>query len=225
MAADGAPAHLGLGARKRQSIKSVALATFVERGFAATSIEDIAAAAGVSRQTVYNQFGGKEELFLEVVDEAIVVQLAQLRAATDTYPKPPVDIENYLLGLGRRIVAVYLHPRAEALRTLIQSELPRHPALRDLWHQRAATPVWSTMIGNLARLAHAGHLTIDDPVRTAGQYVTLVTGSAWNMTPMGTFAITDRSHDTTREEMLAANVHLFVAAHSRSAPPHPKPSR
>lgn len=223
MAADRAPASLGLGARKRQSIKGVALATFVERGFAAASIEDIAAAAGVSRQTVYNQFGGKDELFLEVLDEAISAQLKELRAATDAYPAPPVDAESYLLAVGQRIVAVYLHPRADALRTLIQSELPRHPALRDLWSQRAAAPVWSTLIGNLARLAHAGHLSIDDPVRAARQYVTLVTGSGWNMTPTGTLAITDSSDHATLGDILAANVHLFVAAHTPPPRPQPKP--
>ena len=53
-------------------ILAAALACFAERGFAATRIEEVAARAGVTKGTVYLYFPSKEELFKEVVREALV---------------------------------------------------------------------------------------------------------------------------------------------------------
>ena len=51
---------------------AAALGLFVERGYAATRLEDVAKRAGVSKGTVYLYFPGKEELFKAVVREALV---------------------------------------------------------------------------------------------------------------------------------------------------------
>ena len=52
-----------------------ALALFVERGFAATRLEDVARKAGVSKGTLYLYFGSKDELFKTVVREGLVPAL------------------------------------------------------------------------------------------------------------------------------------------------------
>lgn len=56
---------------------AAALDLFVERGFAATRLEDIAARAGVSKATLYLYFDGKEDLFEAVVREGLLPALAQ----------------------------------------------------------------------------------------------------------------------------------------------------
>ncbi|MEH6724432.1 MAG: helix-turn-helix domain-containing protein, partial [Qipengyuania sp.] len=48
---------------KREAILAAAAASFFEHGFAASSIEQIAADAGVSKVTIYNRFGDKRALF------------------------------------------------------------------------------------------------------------------------------------------------------------------
>jgi len=58
-------------------LTAAALDLFVERGFAATRLEDIAARAGVSKGTLYLYFAGKEDLFKAVVREGIVPALTQ----------------------------------------------------------------------------------------------------------------------------------------------------
>ena len=58
-------------------IIAAALASFAERGFAATRLDDIAARAGVTRGTLYLYFPNKEELFKAVVRETIVPILAR----------------------------------------------------------------------------------------------------------------------------------------------------
>jgi TetR/AcrR family acrAB operon transcriptional repressor len=53
----------------RHNLLSTALRVFSRQGFAATRLEDIAQAAGVTRGAIYHHFGGKEELFVALVTE------------------------------------------------------------------------------------------------------------------------------------------------------------
>jgi AcrR family transcriptional regulator len=57
------------GARTRQQILDAALACFVDKGFHATSVEDIAAAAETSRATLYQYFESKDAIFTELLFE------------------------------------------------------------------------------------------------------------------------------------------------------------
>ena len=54
---------------KRKAIVDAAVASFFDRGYAATSIEQVAAVADVSKVTVYNQFGDKRGLFTAAVEQ------------------------------------------------------------------------------------------------------------------------------------------------------------
>ncbi len=54
----------------RQALLDAAVKVFSRQGYAATRLEDIAEAAGVTRGAVYHHFGGKAELFVEIIDNA-----------------------------------------------------------------------------------------------------------------------------------------------------------
>jgi AcrR family transcriptional regulator len=56
------------GKERRQQLLDIARALFAEKGFDATSIEEIAHRAGVSKPVVYEHFGGKEGIYAVVVD-------------------------------------------------------------------------------------------------------------------------------------------------------------
>lgn len=60
-----------------QELLDAALALFVERGYAATRLDDVAARAGVSKGTLYLYFENKEELFKAVVRANLVSALAE----------------------------------------------------------------------------------------------------------------------------------------------------
>lgn len=57
----------------RLEVARAALALFIERGFAVTTVGDVAAAAGVSQQFIYSAFGSKRGLLSKVVDWTLVV--------------------------------------------------------------------------------------------------------------------------------------------------------
>ncbi|WP_045880025.1 TetR/AcrR family transcriptional regulator [Pseudofrankia sp. DC12] len=207
-----------------------AFEVFARQGYAATSLDDIASATPVSRQTLYNHFGDKETLFLAVVDDRITVNLEALRGATHAFPDRLDGVDDaarYLVELAGRITEVFASPDTASLRLLVQTEAPRHPKLLALWQKRVATPVWPALIGCLARLAHAGALSIDDPARAAGQFVTLVTGASWQMTELGTFALAAPPAFGSPEldTAIRANVDLFVRAYAPAAQPMPTTGR
>jgi TetR/AcrR family transcriptional regulator of autoinduction and epiphytic fitness len=62
-------APLRLTDRKREAIIQAAIAEFRANGFEITSMDKIAATAGVSKRTVYNHFPSKEELFAEILNQ------------------------------------------------------------------------------------------------------------------------------------------------------------
>ncbi|MFE0421639.1 TetR family transcriptional regulator [Streptomyces sp. NPDC058953] len=68
-----APARRGrrvrmTGAERREQLLDIGRVLFAEKGFEGTSVEEIAAKAGVSKPVVYEHFGGKEGLYAVVVD-------------------------------------------------------------------------------------------------------------------------------------------------------------
>jgi AcrR family transcriptional regulator len=69
------------GTERREQLLDTGRAIFAERGFEATTIEEIAARADVSKPVVYEHFGGKEGLYAVVVDREVRTLLSMLTAA------------------------------------------------------------------------------------------------------------------------------------------------
>src|SRR5688572_415169 len=78
---------------KRSLILDTASRVFAREGFAGASIDMIAAEAGISRQTVYNQIGDKEKVFAAVVEDTTEKANAGLFATLATFPDRPTDLE------------------------------------------------------------------------------------------------------------------------------------
>lgn len=111
-----------------------ALELFVERGFATTRLEDVAARAGVSKGTLYLYFDSKEELFKAVVRSSIIPAIAQVEEIIERDSGPSA-------ALLRRIVmgwweAVGNSP-ASGIPKLIMSEARNFPELAR-WHYEEA---------------------------------------------------------------------------------------
>jgi AcrR family transcriptional regulator len=80
-----------------EEITAAALELFVERGFAATRLEDVATRAGVSKGTVYLYFANKEELFKAVVREGLVSPIAEMKGLVAQYPGSSFDLLRLLI--------------------------------------------------------------------------------------------------------------------------------
>lgn len=81
--------------RKRQAIIQAAINEFRDNGFEITSMDKIAATAGVSKRTVYNHFPSKEELFTEILNQLWI----RVTAEQETSYRPDLPLRDQLRGL------------------------------------------------------------------------------------------------------------------------------
>ncbi|MFJ5257343.1 TetR/AcrR family transcriptional regulator [Pseudomonas sp. NPDC088414] len=107
--------------RKREAIIQAAIAEFRANGFEITSMDKIAATAGVSKRTVYNHFPSKEELFAEILNqlwarisaEQTVVYRADQPLREQLLPlllaKLQLMADDNFLGLARVAIAATIH--------------------------------------------------------------------------------------------------------------------
>jgi AcrR family transcriptional regulator len=108
----------------RGELVEAAYEVFSERGFHGASLEDISLAAGCTTGAVYSRFGGKDALFLAVLDDHIERRLRVYLEAADAAP----DFETACRELGRAAVEA---GRREPGWTPLLMEFWMHAARRD----------------------------------------------------------------------------------------------
>jgi AcrR family transcriptional regulator len=156
-------------ARRKESrpreLLAAALELFVERGFAATRLEDVAARAGVSKGTLYLYFTGKEELFKAVVRGEILPAIA----------KAETLVEGFTGGAGELLRAVVSGMWANVGSTLLSgipkliiAESGNFPDLARFYYQEVILRGLALMAGVLRRGVQQGEfrkLDVDPTAR------------------------------------------------------------
>lgn len=156
------------------SIIDAAASVFCREGFAGANIDLIAVEAGVSRQTIYNHHRDKEKLFMAVVRDLTERCNAGIFATFASFPDQPKDLEADLIGFAVRMNQNCICNRdGRFLRKLIQTEGERYPELFAEWRDQGPSRTWPALAARFARLAHAGHLAVDDPDVAARQFLAL----------------------------------------------------
>jgi AcrR family transcriptional regulator len=198
---EGAPA-------KRVAIESAALALFLRDGFARTSMDAVAREAGVSKRTVYDYYGDKRTLFLEVIARTQAGHEARFRELLDdTLPADASDLEAALTAFGCAFAAgVAQTQERNAMVRLIVAEAGHFPDLLEGW--RKTGPQQQMLADRLEQFAARGLLEVADPVEAAVYLGILVTAQANNRTLYGTVPI------STEElaELVAGGVRVFLRA-------------
>jgi len=105
------------GTERREQLIVVARELFAERGFEATSVEEIAQRGGVSKPIVYEHFGGKEGLYAVVVDREMRELLDRIVSAlSDSGQGHPRE----LLGKAADAFLGYIEERTDGFRVLVR---------------------------------------------------------------------------------------------------------
>ena len=113
-AGDGARVRVRMtGRERREQLVQVGKALFAEKGFDATSIEEIAARAKVSKPVVYEHFGGKEGLYAVVVDRAMSELVDRLTRVLNAGRHPRELAEQAAL-----VLLTYIEEEADGFRIL-----------------------------------------------------------------------------------------------------------
>ena len=144
-------------ARLGEQILDVATELFLAHGYGATSIEDVARAARISKRTFYHRYADKRELFGAVITRIV----ERLRPANvDALFGDHGPLEQALLRLARVILHAAVSPQAVALYRVIVAEAARFPDIAAVVGQQGRSQAAVTQIAAL--LAHH-----DGPARSA----------------------------------------------------------
>ena len=145
----------------RERLLDAAAEVFAERGYRAASVEDIAAAAGVTKGAVYWNFDSKEDVFFALIEERVDRRARELMGVTEHAPR-----ETATAPLVSRGVSSFADEQ-QALVMLLQeywSLAVRDPALRDGYVQRQRA-----LRGRLAEALEARHRTTGVPLTVSGE--------------------------------------------------------
>ena len=201
----GRPKDLG----KRAAILAAARQMFTAQGYEGTSMDQIAAEAGVSKLTVYSHFGDKEALFAAVVRAHCETQLPQ--ALFD--PEPATPLRERLLAIARAFFAMVTAPESVAgHRMLCTPQLAGSPLSRLFW-EAGPQRVHDAFAALLERRVVAGDLAVEDVQRAAAQFFALLKGE-WHARQV--FGCCEARGEEDVEAHLVATVDMFLRAY---APP------
>jgi len=164
--------------RSRAAVVRAATTLFLEKGFGGTTMEEIAALAGITKRTVYNNYSDKGSLFSEIVSDAIAYagEFARDLRGELTREPTPTGLPTALHDLGRRLALGVVRPEIIALRRLLIREAPTVPGLAKQYFDRAPGRVIAALAAEFEHLSKLGLLQAPSSRIAAEQFAYLVVG-------------------------------------------------
>jgi TetR/AcrR family transcriptional repressor of mexJK operon len=199
-------------ARKRRSIVEAAATLFLRNGYLGTSMDEIAALAGVSKQTVYKHFSDKERLFIEIVSST-VDEVSEAVHSEVLKLEDSGDVEADLGDLARRQLAAVMQPRLLQLRRLVIGEAGRFPELGRAFYERGPGRTVAALASAFERLGARGVLHLDDPLLAAQHFNWLIMSI-----PLNEAMLLGHDRPPTRaalDSFADSGVRVFLAAYGR----------
>ena len=154
---------------RRDAIIAVAKRSFLENGFAATTMSSIAAELGGSKGTLWSYFPGKEELFAAVLRDATGVYHASLAELLDTGG----EVEPTLLRFSHDLLRKVTSPDAIALHRLVAAEASRFPKMGAIFQELAPLSTRNLLARFLEAAMAKGQLRQADAMLAARALVVL----------------------------------------------------
>lgn len=197
---------------KHDAIVHAATVIFLRDGFTNASVDAIAAEAGVAKQTIYNHFRDKEDLFVSVMraaqhrlgSELELSAFADWLGASD-------DLGRDLRAFGRESIRRLLRDDIVALRNLIMAERDRHPQLLREW-ARPRVGLELALARAIGIQAKRGRLDAPDPVLAARQLTMVL----FNEATMRSLYASQRLGDPDIEEIVDAGVAMWLRCYQHS---------
>lgn len=154
---------------RHDAIVAIASRSFLEKGYAGTSMSAVAAEIGGSKATLWNYFPSKEDLFSAVIDRAASDFRVRLSAL--------LELDGDLATSLRRFAASFLEkvtsPQAISLHRLVVGEVLRFPEVGRIFFERAPRQMQALLAAFLETAMDRGLLLRDDPLLAARTLVGL----------------------------------------------------
>jgi AcrR family transcriptional regulator len=167
-------------ASARPAIIEATLELLADRGFAETTIDAIAARAGVGRNTIYRRWSSKEELIADALHE--------LTAELDVHEAD--DLYGLLLDWIRDFARVFADPTFGRILPAVLGELQRNPVFARVYSERVVRPRYDALVELLEQARDRGELRPDVDVEQAAD---LIAGPPFvRLLPVGLPPLTER---------------------------------
>jgi TetR/AcrR family transcriptional regulator, regulator of autoinduction and epiphytic fitness len=196
----------------REAIVEAAERLFLERGFGAVSMDELAEAAGVARRTLYNQFASKEEIFRET----LLSVSGQLEDVLPPGVETQGDVEDVLRLIARAILQLHRRPGYLGFFRMAVAESRQFPWIAEAF-AAVMEPLMERFARYLAHLTAMGVLDCRNPVLAAHQFTGILNEFflwPWMMGRQGL--------PVPAEEVIEETIRMFLR-HYRLAPPKGRP--
>lgn len=190
-----------------QRILATAARQFHEHGLSGTSMDAIAAEAGVSKMTVYSHFPSKGDLFIA----AVALRTAELMGS-DMPAMDPLKPKQALMAVGRAFLRLIRDDQVVQHHRILFGLRDAHPEVRQAFHDEGPDRMVQALAAYLAEAARQGALKVKQPALAADQFMGLFLG-------MGQLRhLLNLSTPTPQEDeaLLKANVAFFLKGHEPS---------
>ncbi len=198
-----ASASRSLRERQRQEradlILSVAGDVLVEKGYYETTIEEIAARAGIGKGTVYLHFGSKDDLIVALIEQEIVL----FREAVEHAIQAPESVRSRLEQIFHYACARLRSRRVQVFLTLEATVGPRQGLMEKL---QGVHTHFDQIAMEISALLDAGKATGEV---NAGLPTAVMVTSFLSLLVPGRFASIASIHDLSVDELAAAISHIF----------------
>jgi TetR/AcrR family transcriptional regulator of autoinduction and epiphytic fitness len=150
----------------REAIVDAAESLFLERGFGAVSMDELAEAAGVARRTLYNQFASKEEIFREM----LLRVSGQLEHAFPPGIETQGDVEDVLRLIARVILDLHKNPEYVGFWRMVVADARQFPWIAKEF-AAVMDPQTERLTRYFAHLTDLGILDCRNPTLAAHQFM------------------------------------------------------
>jgi AcrR family transcriptional regulator len=209
MTALGAKSQEKLSERKERDILRAATDVFLAQGYLAANMDEIAAAAGVSKATVYKHFGSKKTLFESIIQGRVEALLSPLRIEA----RPGQSLAQQLTVFAREFVDLILQPSSLALYRVVIFEAFNNAELGRDTYSAGGGALVRHIADFLAAQVKEGRLAIDDPALAAEQFLGSLTGHVQLRALLG---VEPTLSPAARARFIAGAVSAFLRAYSSS---------
>jgi TetR/AcrR family transcriptional regulator, mexJK operon transcriptional repressor len=200
-------AHRPVDQAKQDAILASARNEFFEYGFESASIERIAAAANVSKVTIYNHFQNKENLFSAMVGSECSVMRGQLPDMAG----PESSLRAELLHFAHSMMDFLSSPDIIRFDRRMAAEVERHPEMGELFLNAGPRRMQAMLTDMIAGEMAKGRLAKADPLQAAAHLYGIVKGFAdveWR------FADLNDAAASVKTNALEASVDRFLRAYA-----------
>lgn len=157
---------------KDEAILEGARRCFFEDGFSSTTMENVAARAGVSKVTVYKRFEDKEALFEAVVRR----EMAKMEQAFESWPFEDGSLVERLNAYGSILLRFLFSTEHMLLDRMLAHDLKHSPAMARRFFDVGPGACRLRLAGMLGEAHASGEIVIDDPLLAAADLFALWKG-------------------------------------------------